>query len=414
MRDQKPTKTFEVLRREVRKVFQDFPYDKLLNISDSRSIEQILNQIRDFINRNYKGISSSQLRLVLDRVERTSNITKVSFRSFLAFRIVRQTDDRAKRILLLFEDLANFLSDKIKKVQSDHASNIQNGYKIFVRIIISYHQYFETLSEDRQKKIKTKVIGHFESTGGIQQLLDLPTSENITRLMNNLKKFVADNGGKIKTHQLRKIHDAFLPIMDIADLKMQLPFLAYTIARQENDQARNLIMLFHELIQYSQPEDLTNIKKISEVIIAFHKYYGKVPAKRETPFRHDIHSFFEKEKIKLSDLLIRQSKRNYKEIETRLKEFIHAFREGLSASQLRNVYEMVRNAKDEKEIQMIRPRLAFVIARQTKNNSRKVLWLLDELTQLVTTSDIKNYQSLFEDILAYHEYYATEPSNSYN
>ncbi len=89
-----------------------------------------------------------------------------------------------------------------------------------------------------------------------------------------------------------------------------------------------------------------------------------------------------------------------------LKEFVKKnAAQNISTSQVRNLYAKARALSNETELQLLRPQIAYMIARSQKKTDevKQFFLLLDDLI----TKGIKLPASLkvFEAIVAYHKYY---------
>lgn len=106
-----------------------------------------------------------------------------------------------------------------------------------------------------------------------------------------------------------------------------------------------------------------------------------------------------------SDLLLFSNVANIKAIFSALEKFIHEVSNGLTTSQLRNVYSKILDAKEPIDLQLVRPNLAYVAARQDNQNAKKFMAFVDYLIQQVDSSEKqKKFNKLMEAMVAYHKY----------
>ncbi|HQI41150.1 MAG: type III-A CRISPR-associated protein Csm2 [Ignavibacteriales bacterium UTCHB2] len=93
----------------------------------------------------------------------------------------------------------------------------------------------------------------------------------------------------------------------------------------------------------------------------------------------------------------------------KLKDFISSLlqkSDNITTSQLRNVFSLAKKARAKEQLQIIRPKLAYVYGRSDKDELKKLLFFLDhQITNVNSNDDVKKFQDFFESIIAYHKYY---------
>jgi CRISPR type III-A-associated protein Csm2 len=82
----------------------------------------------------------------------------------------------------------------------------------------------------------------------------------------------------------------------------------------------------------------------------------------------------------------------------------------ITYSQLRNVYQLVKeDGMTFKDIQLVRPKIAYVQARLEKKDGQKFLEMIDDFIDRIdsdeakATQQIKNFQAFMQSIVAYHK-----------
>lgn len=106
-----------------------------------------------------------------------------------------------------------------------------------------------------------------------------------------------------------------------------------------------------------------------------------------------------------NDLLSLNDVTKIKSIFSGLENFTQKISSGLTTSQLRNVYSKILEAKTPLELQLLRPNLAYVAARNDKQEAKKVMAFVDYLIQQVdSTEKQKSFNKVLEAIVAYHKY----------
>lgn len=110
-----------------------------------------------------------------------------------------------------------------------------------------------------------------------------------------------------------------------------------------------------------------------------------------------------------NDLLSLNDITKIKSIFSGLENFTQKMSSGLTTSQLRNVYSKILEAETPVELQLLRPNLAYVAARNDKMEAKKVMAFVDYLIQQVdSTEKQKSFNKVLEAIVAYHKYSNTK------
>lgn len=96
----------------------------------------------------------------------------------------------------------------------------------------------------------------------------------------------------------------------------------------------------------------------------------------------------------------------YNDYVERLKEYVKKHVKGITSSQLRNVYALIKEKTKPDSLPHIRPRLAYVAGRANNDELRTLIYLLDLLVVRVDDkAKLKNFKSFFESVIAYHKYF---------
>ena len=91
-----------------------------------------------------------------------------------------------------------------------------------------------------------------------------------------------------------------------------------------------------------------------------------------------------------------------------IKRFVEKTGKSITTSQLRNIYAKVLRVKenDLNSLQLIRPKLAYVAARQNKQGAKDFVNFLDEIISKISTpAQISSFKTFFESLVAYHKFY---------
>lgn len=79
--------------------------------------------------------------------------------------------------------------------------------------------------------------------------------------------------------------------------------------------------------------------------------------------------------------------------------------QAITTTQLRNIYDKVRRAKDPIALQLVRPLLAYAAARQGKKAATDFVKWLDSIMALVNEDeDVKSFKLFMEAVIAYHKF----------
>lgn len=110
-----------------------------------------------------------------------------------------------------------------------------------------------------------------------------------------------------------------------------------------------------------------------------------------------------------NDILSLNDITKIKSIFSGLENFTQKMSSGLTTSQLRNVYSKILEAETPVELQLLRPNLAYVAARNDKHEAKKVMAFIDYLIQQVDSPERqKSFNKVLEAIVAYHKYSNTK------
>jgi CRISPR type III-A-associated protein Csm2 len=90
-----------------------------------------------------------------------------------------------------------------------------------------------------------------------------------------------------------------------------------------------------------------------------------------------------------------------------IDNYIKERKSAITTSQLRNIFQKVKEAKNRLQLQMIRPLLAYVAARQKSEEAKELVKFLSDLINEVKDDDkqLQNFQYFMEAIVAYHKFH---------
>lgn len=95
-----------------------------------------------------------------------------------------------------------------------------------------------------------------------------------------------------------------------------------------------------------------------------------------------------------------------------LKHYVQDKCGSISTSQLRNIFSRVKPLRNKQSLQLIRPRLAYVAARQNTPDAREVVDFLESvIAQVNDDKQVDDFTAFFEAIVAYHKFYHGKKSS---
>lgn len=124
----------------------------------------------------------------------------------------------------------------------------------------------------------------------------------------------------------------------------------------------------------------------------------------------DSKNWLEKEE-NIARLLNISEDKNIGELIEHIKKFMFDTRGKITTNQLRNIYAKVKKpqSQDPKRLQLIRPHLAYIAARQNNLVAREVVEFLEKVVSKVDTKEkVEEFTTFFEAVVAYHKFYNTE------
>ena len=106
-------------------------------------------------------------------------------------------------------------------------------------------------------------------------ILEYQEGKNADVFIQQVEKFVEEKGKQLSSTQLRNIYDKILNADDLISLKMIRPQLAYLAGREKNHGSKELLSFIDILIKETTTESMENFKQFMQMVVAYHKYYGK-------------------------------------------------------------------------------------------------------------------------------------------
>lgn len=116
-------------------------------------------------------------------------------------------------------------------------------------------------------------------------------------------------------------------------------------------------------------------------------------------------------KENVSDLLEMEKSSKLADLLDKIKSYVQTNSEAITTSQLRNIFAKVQRVENENSLQLLRPKLAYVAARQGKPEAKRMVEFFDFLISKVSNKEqLKGFKTFFESVVAYHKYF--NPKNN--
>lgn len=116
---------------------------------------------------------------------------------------------------------------------------------------------------------------YFGETNVLSSFSDVSKADE---LINKIEKLVSEEAEQLSASQLRNVYDKIISANDLMVLKMIRPQLAYMAGRvsgRDSFKVKGFLSFMDYLIKETTEESLDTFKKFMEMIVAYHKYYGK-------------------------------------------------------------------------------------------------------------------------------------------
>ncbi|MEM1123806.1 MAG: type III-A CRISPR-associated protein Csm2 [Bacteroidota bacterium] len=404
----KPPKDIPQIRKDLERHFQPHALADLLRLHQMVNPHPVFNKLEELVEKNVRGISSTQLRKLFDLVKNAKTrqallIQRPQFAHMIAKTAgSRETRESAmaKNIMLLVDEVA---------AQAGQDDVLFLGFSFFATTLIAFHKYHETLHKKwlKPEKIRADVS---RALGALRPLdfFNWQNAKHTDVVIDQLQQFIRANVTGITATQLRNVYGKILDEASRGKLAQMRPVLAYTAARQEREESQKLIFFIQSLLrQISHEAHQKAFVQLMERVVAIHKFEEVVRKKRIkiADLTRSIEKHFEPH---WKSLIATDIPSAYGAIQAKIKTFVQPERgEGIKAAQFRRLYDQIMEAKMVNDLKLLRPILLYAFARQNSAEARKIIYLLSHLIKKVTTpKHLLTYQFLVEDLLAYHRYLA--------
>jgi len=98
---------------------------------------------------------------------------------------------------------------------------------------------------------------------------------------------------------------------------------------------------------------------------------------------------------------------NLKDLLDHIQQFVQDKCGSVTTSQLRNIFSKIRSGKPTSQsLQLIRPKLAYIAARQATKEAREVVDFFENIVaEIESDEQAPHFVAFFEAIVAYHKLY---------
>lgn len=147
----------------------------------------------------------------------------------------------------------------------------------------------------------------------------------------------------------------------------------------------------------------------------FNQSYGKESSPEEQ-WRKTLQEFFKTAHYPENVLQFeRMGMDDFKIFNLQLKDFIRERAKNVNSTKIRKIFEIIKNAKDGRELLLAIPRLAYIVGREDirvrESVGLVITFLSDSILALQSNEDRAGYkgiQKCAEAMVAYHKYYSNK------
>jgi len=134
------------------------------------------------------------------------------------------------------------------------------------------------INEDKWREKVKNALGE----DYVDRILELGKDiETFKEFNQKVQKFIKESAQNISSSRMRKIYELIKKSKNSSDLLMAIPYIAYMVGREENKKRKEvlgeLFVILKDVItkMNDEKEHLKNIKKFTEMLVAYQKLYGK-------------------------------------------------------------------------------------------------------------------------------------------
>jgi CRISPR type III-A-associated protein Csm2 len=110
---------------------------------------------------------------------------------------------------------------------------------------------------------------------------------------------------------------------------------------------------------------------------------------------------------KMRELTLKPTDTNYnKFLLDKTEDFVKYKLGGMTKTQLRNVFELIRNCNSAEEMKMTKPKLLYTAGRLNGEGKKFLLELSKLVSKVSKEEEVNLVKKFMETVLAYHKYHA--------
>lgn len=260
------------VENEMWRSFNPIKIENLLDIDAYSNPDQLFDKMEAFVESNARDITSTQLRKIYDKVLSAHTVNEIKvLRPFFAYTAARQERLGAVKIMMLLMKMCQKLEQKESAVKK---------FKKSVQAVVSIHKYIEATSERRRdneqprsEKLLQQGLQYFKKSHSKEVLNAMNATTSYGAVQSSLTQLILKNMEGIKSAQLRRLYDVVQEKNTVQEIKQLRPLFLYTIARQNNDKAKRIMLLLVDMMKHLQKGQAKLFKQFLEDIVSYHKYF---------------------------------------------------------------------------------------------------------------------------------------------
>lgn len=258
-----------------------FRINDFLQEEKTQNIDKILNAIEHFLQKNSKGITSTQLRNIYNKfLEKADSLKSMKeLKPMLAYTAAKRASKVSKnekrepiKLIFLIIELLTKSKDK-------------DQFLKLLQAIVASQKFEETVTKGDIDfgEIKRSTIQHFRPFT-LVQVLEMNQQNSIYEgIQEKIKEYMEDYRKGLKSSQFHRLYEAIMfsdnletDAQKLAHIKWQRPLFLYTAARQNNDDARRLILFLVKYIVDLKENQLDGFQNLISDMLAYHRYYDAI------------------------------------------------------------------------------------------------------------------------------------------
>lgn len=279
MDDKRVNVNVQQMSKDVNRAFGNTGLSEILYLKKSKNINQILNGFQKYLRQNVKGITSTQLRNIYNKMLTLRDYKALKrLRPMLVYTAARQgTRESVKLIFLILELLKQVKSEQDKQ-----------AFLSVMEVLVSLHKYEEAIAKKTifPDKLRKEIQEHFRNYS-LENLMQIETKfiSDYQQTQEMIQAFVLPNRSQegIKGAQFRRLFDAVLTAKTPNEIRLLRPLFLYTAARQSAKGAQKILLFFVDLMMAMKDQNFAGFQTIMTDALVYHRYFEEVKAAGRSP-----------------------------------------------------------------------------------------------------------------------------------